>query len=948
MGRVAAPHIITDDSALGGSVIEKSLRFDRNDNAYLSRTPSSAGNRKTFTFSAWVKLGQTGINVSNDPGNGPFFSCGAAGTGSNMTLRITNNGYIGIDYYGIGGFYSTGRLRDPNAWYHCVWVMDTTESTAANRMKVYVNGDLFYNSGMNLSQNADTPLNNNNVTTIGAYSYNTSYAYKLDVYLTEVNFIDGQALTPSSFGYTDSQTGLWRPKKYEGVYGTNGFHLEFKDNSSTSALGKDTSGNGNNFSVSNISAGEELVTNGEFNSDSDWSKDSSWTISGGKASNGGGGQIYQTISVVSGKIYKMKAIMDFTSVSSIANTSIGFRDTGDSSFYAYQATFSNGSKTDFTPNAINEMSVTWISTVTGSVRARCYSSDDVSIDNWSVKEVTDCMLDTPSDRYATLNSVNGYSYNTTFANGNLFANIPASNTYGRAFGNIPIKSGKWYWEVYYNQAGGNGNYLYVGLQDPESGFYRAVRGSDGEQYPNTGGTAVRFATGDIINVAVDLDNGKWYIGRNGTYWYSGNPVAGTGFVHSDLISANPRTPIDGLVPLFYNATGGATQQFSVNFGQQPLSYTPPTGYKIINSKNLPVQNDPIIRPQKHFDTITYTGSDTSSARTVTGLEFSPDLVWQKRRNGTNWHSWFDTVRGVGKELFSNSNTTETTNNQYGYISSFNNDGFTWSPGSTNNSDGNESSGTFVSWCWKAGGAAVTNTDGSITSQVSVNEEAGFSIISYSGNNTDNATVGHGLGKTPALLITKNRDNTISPAWHISHVSLQTNYDVALDSTDAAWNPSTNGWHELTNSSVFTLKKGSTNGYNTNRNGDNYIAYCWAEIPGYSKFGKYTGNGNTNGAFINLGFKPAWILVKRSSASENWALWDNKRDGGFNPNGYLLRPDSTNDEGGNVTGHQIDLLSNGFKLRFTDTKGNGNGSTYIYMAFAEQPGLTPYDTQTNAR
>ena len=205
--------------------VERSLRFARDDNHYLTRTPSSAGNRKTFTFSAWVKLGQTGINTTNDPGNGLFLSCGAGSTAANMTLRITNNGYIGVDYYGVGGYYSSDRLRDPSAWYHCVWVMDTTESTAANRFKVYVNGNLIYNNQLGLSQNADTPLNNNSATTIGAYSYNTSHVYRLDAYLAEVNFIDGQAYDPTYFAETNAATGQWNPKKYEGSYGTNGFYL---------------------------------------------------------------------------------------------------------------------------------------------------------------------------------------------------------------------------------------------------------------------------------------------------------------------------------------------------------------------------------------------------------------------------------------------------------------------------------------------------------------------------------------------------------------------------------------------------------------------------------------------------------------------------------------------------------------------------------------------------
>ena len=239
--------------------IARSLRFNRSDNSYLSRTPSSAGNRKTWTYSVWVKLGQNGINTSTDPGNGLFLSCGAGSGGQNMALRVTNNGYIGIDYYGIGGYYSTGRLRDPGAWYHCVWVMDTTESTAANRMKVYVNGTLFYNNQMNLSQNDDTPINNNSLTTIGVYPYNTSHGYRLDGCLTEVNFIDGQALDPSYFAETDATTGQWNPKEYTGSYGTNGFYLNFSDNSNNAAIGTDYSGNSNNFTTNNIASSHDTI-----------------------------------------------------------------------------------------------------------------------------------------------------------------------------------------------------------------------------------------------------------------------------------------------------------------------------------------------------------------------------------------------------------------------------------------------------------------------------------------------------------------------------------------------------------------------------------------------------------------------------------------------------------------------------------------------------------------
>ena len=809
MGRAVHPHIITDDSALGGSVIERSLRFDRNDNAYLSRTPSSAGNRKTFTYSAWVKLGQTGVNSSNDPGNGLFLSCGSAGTGLNMALRITNNGYIGIDYYGVGGYYSTGRLRDSNAWYHCVWVMDTTESTSGNRMKVYVNGDLFYNNSMSLSQNADTPINNNSLTTIGVYPYNTSHAYRLDAYLTEVHFVDGQALTPSSFGYTESQTGLWRPKRYEGTYGTNGFHLEFKDNSSTSALGKDTSGNGN----------------------------------------------------------------------------------------------------DFTPNNL---------------------------------ATTDAVKDSPTNNFCTFNPLSKDN-GTALSEGNL--KIISAN-FGNNTGTFFLTSGKWYWE------GLGSGYVVAICGNAGQNFATSLSGSGsnsigywvgGNAYWDGGnsGSGTSYSSTDIIAAALDMDNGTIKFYKNNTLAH--DLTFGSGTI-PDLSA--------GVFPV-YNNGGGSSRTVNFNFGQDSsfagnktaqgntdgngkgdFYYAPPSGYLAICSANLPPNVPSIIRPQKHFETVTYSG--TGSTNKIESLEFAPDLVWVKRRNSTSYHIWSDTVRGAGNYLVSNTTDAESSGGSQ-LINGFLKDGFQVG---TENAV-NNGSGTYVAWCWKAGGTAVTNNDGSKSVTLSANQEAGFSIIEFAGN-AANATIGHGLGKKPKWFIVKSR--THSQNWFVYHVSTGATKNPRLNDSAAAYTTA-NIWNN-TEPTDTVINLGSSSG--VNGNGNSYICYCWTDIPGYSKFGSYTGNGSSDGTYVHLGFKPAWILVKRSSASENWALWDNKRDGGVNPNGYLLRPDSTNDEGGNVTGHQIDLLSNGFKLRFTDSKGNGNGSTYIYMAFAEQPGTTPYDTQTNAR
>ena len=806
MARAFVPHIITDDSALGGSVIQRSLRFNDGDSPYLSRTPSSAGNRRTYTISVWAKV----ID------NGTFRTILGAGGGTTRDrLQIFDGDRIVFNVNdGSDGMLRTNRLvRDSSAWYHFVVGVDTTQATASNRFKLYVNGiqETSFETATYPSQNYDCRLNNNIETFIGQSSSNNFY---FDGYIAEFNLIDGTALDASYFGYTDFQTKLWRPKKYEGTYGTNGFRLDFSDNSGTTAttLGKDSSGNGNNFTPNNFSVA--------------------------------------------------------------------------------------------TGSAVN-----------------IYNNDSST--------------DTPSENFATLNILHGLSYNTTFANGNLFANIPASNTYGKAFGDIVIKSGKWYWEVYYNQAGGNGNYLYVGLGDMVKGddFIRAVRGSDGEKIPNTGGTEVRFATGDIINVAVDMDNGKWYIGRNGTYWYSGNPVAGTGFVHNDLLTG--ASTYGGLVPRFSNATGGATQQFSVNFGQKSFIYTPPTGYKKLNSNNIPVDATPsIIRPQKHFDTLTYTGNGSSSHR-ITGLEFQPDLVWIKGRSAGTNHIIQDVVRG-NFILYPDSNQQEGATGG-GWVKSFNSDGFTTDV----NGPINTNSATYVAWCWKAGGAASSNSDGTITSSLSTNQEAGCSIITWTGTGSA-GTIGHGLGKAPKLIIVKLRSG--SQDWFVNNGMIFNDYGkyYKLNSSGSSNASDTNVFpNTAPTSTVFSV---GTDGA-VNASGSTYVAYVWSEIPGYSKFGFYTGNGNANGTFVHTGFSPRFIIYRKKS-DENWHMFDTKRQP-KNPNATVIDPNRGAAETTD-TNTQIDILSNGFKLRSSHGTSNASGTDYFYWAWAEQPGTTPYDTEPNAR
>ena len=227
----------------------------------------------------------------------------------------------------------------------------------------------------------------------------------------------------------------------------------------------------------------------------------------------------------------------------------------------------------------------------------------------------------------------------------------------------------------------------------------------------------------------------------------------------------------------------------------------------------------------------------------------------------------------------------------------------------------------MAWNWFAGGSTVTNTNGNISSQVRASTTAGISIVGYSGNGSNGQTVGHGLGVAPDAIIVKCR--TANQNWRVWHRSLATDGSkrLLLDATNAS--EDANFLNDTApTSTVFTLGNSDEA---WNESGDTYIAYVFSGVEGFSKFGSYTGNGNSDGAFVFTGFRPAWIMVKRSSGTEDWAVWDSHRDSGFNPNGFLLRPNSVSSEGGNESAHQIDILSNGFKFRNSDSKGNGSGS-----------------------
>jgi len=798
---IHARNFVTSDDALGGSVIEKSLRFSRESNAVLYKAFSSAGNRKKWTWSGWVKFPNPedsnttqifSYNQGNTNNRGSFYK-GSSGV-INYQLRVGGSS----SQYRLAFVTTVAELRDPSAWYHIVLVIDSDQGSSTDRVKIYINGDLqpvVYHNGP--SSGFSTWINSTSTIYFGGAADEDGG----NMYLAEVNFIDGQAYDPLYFGYTDFQTKIWKPKRYEGTYGTNGFHLEFKDNSSVSALGKDTSGNGNDWTVSNFS-----VSAGDGN---------------------------------------------------------------------------------------------------------------------------DSVTDTPTFTKATLNSITGWTNNATLKNGNLQMTGSAGF---KEISTIAVDgTSKFYYESVRTISAG-WQYLGVWIGQPDNpsnatsntaiyAFASTEATSQGGVYSGSG--SLSWGQDDVMGLK--YENGTLKIYKNGTL--HGNAL--TGIPTNDKVYA-------------YIANDNTNAASFVRFNAD--SWTQNTAAGVDDSwelsiKNLPPNSPSIVRPQKHFDTVLFTGN--GGTQSITGLEFQPDLVWIKTRSSSNYHFLFDSVRGVNKFLFSNVAAIENGGgaNPDTSLTSFNPNGFSLGadPTPSTSTGFNKNGATHVAWCWKAGGAAVTNNDGSVASQVSVNTEAGFSIVTLDGTGSV-LTFGHGLGAIPSMVILKARN--IANNWLVYHKSYGAEKTTFLDTSTATSDNAQ--WYNDTEptSSVFTL--GTWSGMNTASS--NIVAYCWTEIPGYSKFGSYTGNGSSDGTFVDLGFRPAWLMVKKTSGANSWVMYDVKRSTTNPIDDYLIA--EGDDDEGTASSVEVDFLSNGFK--FYSGYDIVNAGDYIYMAFAEQPGTTPFDTFPNAR
>ena len=499
----------------------------------------------------------------------------------------------------------------------------------------------------------------------------------------------------------------------------------------------------------------------------------------------------------------------------------------------------------------------------------------------------------------------------TLSNGNLrcVSGIYTAPTIGTI--QLPT-TGKYYWEI---TVGTQVSELSIGINagpfNPSTGnystrtaYYRAGGASNSIFIEGTVNAfaAASYTVGDVIGVAYDATTPA-------ITWYKNNSSQGTYTLTS---TAN-------LFPYLVQSAGSGQFDAYANFGQRPFSYTPPTGFVALNTFNLPTST--IVKGNTVMDATLWTGNGTTQ-NIVNAAGFKPDMVWVKNRGRAFSNVIEDSVRGATKVLATDQTAAEATD--VNSITSFNSNGFSVGSGPTYNDTGYG----LVGWQWQAGqGSTSSNTNGTITSTVSVNASAGFSVVTYTGTGA-NATVGHGLGVAPQFIIVKQRSGTLT--WRVYFVSIGNGNVLYLSATDASTAEAT-AWNSTTpTSSVFSV--GTSNG--TNQSAATYVAYCWTPIAGYSAFGSYTGNGSADGPFVYTGFRPRWIMIKRSdSAGNNWRIWDTAR-ATYNAGLLALFP-NVSDAEDSVT-DTYDLVSNGFKLRTSGVGTNASGGTYVYAAFAENP------------
>lgn len=898
------------NNPLGAYTIARSARFNSSLSSYLNRTPVSASNRTTWTWSGWVKRGSLSVAQS-------LFSAGEGGNRTYLFFDANNC----LEIHGNGNIWrvSTNVYRDPSAWYHIVWVMDTNNATAQNRTRIYINNVEItsWSTNNTISSGTTFDVNSTVLHTISKNSESGGTSY-LDGYIAENNFIDGQALTPSSFG-AYNQYGIWQPIKYTGTYGTNGFYLKFNSYASSAALGTDSSGNNNTWTVNNmVSTNSTIIWSNYLLAGASIAPNAASVFNG--LGTGDAGNIDGVTTIFTPPSAISYSTLEIKWGNSNNNNSAGAPLYINGVLVAQVNGGQGGGKTQIyttsTPGTFTSISVG--GGISGQYQAHL---DYIKVDGVYLTDANVTTLspvtDTPTltsataGNYCTLNPLytNGFSI-LTISNGNLTASSASGARL--ALGTFYLTTGKYYFEATCTTVASAGSR--VGIRnDTVQRFYD----NSGNYYDGTSSTSygATYTSGDVISVAFDLTTQTITFYKNG-------------------LSQGQKTSIglsgQYVAPFVYADTSGV---WNVNFGQRPFTYTSPSGYVALNSYNLSQPTIPNGAQYMAATTYTGNGSTQSIINTVNSTSFQPDLVWVKKRSAAAAHGLIDSVRGAGIALASNLTEAERNNGtgSGGDVIAFNSNGFNLGNNTTGSAtDSNLSGATYIGWQWRANaGTNVTNTDGSITSTVSANTSSGFSIVTYTGTGA-NATVGHGLSVAPSMIIVKKRSSATSSNWMVWHTSIGTGYVLNLNNTSASgatyWN------NTAPTTTVFSLD----NNANYNSNTDTFVSYCFAAIAGYSAFGSYVGNGSTDGPFIYTGFRPRFIMAKCSSnttASTVWTIWDTSRSP-YNASVNELYPNSNIAEFVDTDG--IDILSNGFKPKRNSEYANFSGWTYIYMAFAENP------------
>jgi hypothetical protein len=793
--------------------IASSLRNSNAQDGTLKFTAGTPTSSTTFTMSYWVKK----YTNSTDGNDNNIFVAGTGGSASLNHAFATGPEFWSLGQggnWGSGYLVSNAKIRDTSAWYHSVWRYDSTQGTAADRVRLYVNGEQVTSwrvSSMHSNVAEDEAFSYINesgvVQSFGGISGVGPFPVDgADLQMAEIVFNDGQSYGPDSYGET--KNGVWIPKNPSGLtFGDNGYWLKM----ASGAIGTDSSGNGNNFTVANIAAHDVMLDSPTFNSDS----------------NGGN--------------------------------------------------FCTGNPLLLNPNTV-----------------------------WS--------------------------------EGNLKITTSANNMGTMCNWQVPL-TGKWYWEVLYDDQYSSGTAAWVGVapadtdltDDPEDD-------AKGLQYYSYDGKKVfegtlsaygaTWAEDDIISVAVDRDADTIQFYKNG---------AGQGTIDISGLADDEFFP-------YFGVTGVAGQQGAFfNFGQEGTfggaitagGNADVTGYgnfkydpgdfKALCAGNLPTADavDPAQTsddyPQKLYNSVLYTGNGASD-KAVTGVGFQPDWLWGKVRSAVN-DSWiYDSTRGDFRLV------TDSTAAQVDYsaeFAQFDSDGWTYG---TNANSQNADEATFIGRSLRAnGGTTSSNGNGDLTSTVQADPSGCFSIVTYTGtlSGAGVETVGHGLSSAPSYIITK----LIASGnwWVLSDGQASWNYAMNLSGAAASVDKSGNGSMSAPTPTVFSTN--NTEGLNDS--GGN-IAYCFANCEGYIKSGSYEGNGNANGSFVYCGFRPALIMTKSIDSTSDWQMFDDTRVG-YNVDNNELKANSTAAE---TTTDMIDILSNGFKMRIATDPNVAE--TYVYLAIAHNP------------